>query len=167
MPEPVSRHAFLGRLLACALVIVGCALPALAEEPSPFEKLAGRWVGEGRFGVRDGNTEAVKCRVNYILAGDGRELKQTIRCASAGGNVEIQSVVTHINGMISGTWKELVRDMGGEVRGAVTPRGFRVAVTGETLKANMDIILVNAKQVIEIQFIESNLIGLTLILEKG
>ena len=31
----------------------------------------------------------------------------------------------------------------------------------------MDIVLVGAKQVIEIQFIESNLIGLTLILDKA
>jgi len=76
-------------------------------------------------------------------------------------------VVTHINGTISGTWKELLRDMSGEVSGAVTPRGFRVAVKGETLNANMDIIVLQAKQVIEIQFIDSALIGLTLILEKG
>ena len=31
----------------------------------------------------------------------------------------------------------------------------------------MDIVLVGAKQVIEIQFIDSNLIGLTLILDKA
>jgi len=31
----------------------------------------------------------------------------------------------------------------------------------------MDIILVNAKQVIEIQFINSSLLGLTLVLERG
>ena len=49
----------------------------------------------------------------------------------------------------------------------MTPRGFRVAVKGEALNANMDIVLIGAKQVIEIQFINSSLIGLTLILEKG
>ena len=87
--------------------------------------------------------------------------------ASAGGNVEIQSAVTYKEGAIAGTWKELVRDMSGEVTGTVTPKGFRVAVRGQSLNANMDIVLVGAKQVIEIQFIDSNLIGLTLILDKA
>jgi hypothetical protein len=57
--------------------------------------------------------------------------------------------------------------MNGNISGAVTPRGFRVAVRGESLNANMDIILIHSKQVIELQFIDSSLIGLTLILEKG
>jgi hypothetical protein len=151
-----------------AAMVLSAPLAAKAEPPSPFDKLAGRWVGEGRFGVRDGTTEAVKCRVTYILAGDSHdELKQSIRCASAGGNVEIQSAVTHKDGNIAGTWKELVRDMSGEVTGTVTPKGFRVAVRGASLNANMDIVMAGAKQVIEIQFIESSLIGLTLILDKA
>ena len=154
---------------ACgALLLLAAAVPIRAEEPSPFDKLAGRWVGEGRFGVRDGATEAVKCRVTYILSGDShQDLKQTIRCASAGGNVEVQSQVTHKDGNISGTWKELVRDMSGDVTGTVTPKGFRVAVRGSSLSANMDIVMAGARQVIEIQFIDSNLIGLTLVLNKA
>jgi hypothetical protein len=155
-------------LAVCAIMLVQAApTPALAEEASPFDQLAGRWVGEGRFGIRDGSTEAVKCRVTYILGNSGHELRQTIRCASAGGNVEIQSVVTHNSGAISGIWRELVRDMSGEVSGNVTPKGFRVAVRGGSLNANMDIIMTGGKQVIEIQVIDSSLIGLTLILEKA
>jgi hypothetical protein len=42
-----------------------------------------------------------------------------------------------------------------------------VAITGSELKANMDIIVKDARQIIEIQFVESSLIGLTLILTKG
>jgi hypothetical protein len=139
---------------------------ASALDLSPFEKLAGRWVGEGRLGVRDNATENVKCRVTYIVEGQDH-LKQSIRCASASGSIEVQSAVAHTLGKLSGTWRELVRNMSGEVSGAVTPRGFRVAVRGEDLNANMDIIVLGAKQVIEIQFINSSLIGLTLILEKG
>src|SRR6476646_2512827 len=167
MAVRLLRALTLGTLLAALVILLGQA-PARAEDPSPFDKLAGRWVGEGRFGVRDGTTEAVKCRVTYILAGDSHdELKQSIRCASAGGNVEIQSAVTHKDGNIAGTWKELVRDMSGEVTGTVTPKGFRVAVRGASLNANMDIVMAGAKQVIEIQFIESSLIDLTLILDKA
>jgi hypothetical protein len=42
-----------------------------------------------------------------------------------------------------------------------------VSVRGDSLNANMDIILVDARQVIEIQFIDGSLVGLTLILQKG
>jgi hypothetical protein len=150
---------------------LGIVLPgfrAAAVDVSPFERLAGRWVGEGRLGLRDSPTEKVKCRVTYFHSRAERDqLKQTIRCASAGGSVEVRSLVTHAAGVLSGTWTELVRNMQGELQGTVTPRGFRVAVTGKTLRANMDIALVGAKQVIEIQFFDSALIGLTLVLEKG
>jgi len=162
------------RLRGVALLTAGAALgsalwlaPAGAVDISPFEPLVGRWVGEGRLGVRGTATERVKCRVTYVRLASGDQLKQAIRCASAGGNVEVQSLVSHVGGTLTGSWKELVRNMSGDLTGAVTPRGFRVAVRGESLNANMDIILINTKQVIEIQFIDSSLIGLTLVLEKG
>jgi hypothetical protein len=159
---------------AWALVLAGAVVlgwlatvPARAVDVSPLEKLVGRWVGEGRLGVRDNPTESVKCRVTYVHARAEDQLKQTIRCASGSGNVEVQSVVSHMEGTLTGTWKELTRDMSGDLAGTVTPRGFKVAVKGEALNANMDIVLVGAKQVIEIQFIHNSLMGLTLILDKG
>jgi hypothetical protein len=51
--------------------------------------------------------------------------------------------------------------------GEVTPRGFRISVRGSDLTANMEVILREAKQIVEIQFFDSTLLGLTLILEKG
>jgi hypothetical protein len=158
---------FAASFVAPALALLVWTRPAAAVDISPFEPLVGRWVGEGRLGVRGNATEQVKCRVTYAHAKSGDQLKQSIRCASAGGNVEVQSVVSHAGGKLIGSWKELVRNMSGDLSGTVTPKGFRVAVKGESLNANMDIILINAKQVIEIQFINSSLIGLTLVLEKG
>lgn len=156
--------------LLAAVAAVGLALwraPADAVDVSPFDPLVGRWVGEGRLGVRGNATEQVKCRVTYVRLASGDQLKQAIRCASAGGNVEVQSFVSHLGGALTGSWKELVRNWSGNLSGAVTQKGFRVAVRGESLNANMDIILISSKQVIEIQFINSSLIGLTLVLEKG
>ena len=154
--------------LACTAV-VGLALcsAAHAVDVSPFEPLVGRWVGEGRLGVRGSATEQVKCRVTYARLTSGDQLRQSIRCASAAGNVEVQSVVSHSGGILTGSWKELVRNWSGNLSGTVTPKGFRVAIKGESLTANMDIILIDARQVIEIQFIDSSLIGMTLVLEKG
>jgi hypothetical protein len=158
------------RLLLSFLVagaVPGGAPRAFAVDASPFEKLVGRWVGEGRLGVRDNATEQVKCRVTYILPSPADQLQQTIRCASGSGSIEVRSSVSHAAGALTGTWTELVRNMNGELTGTVTERGFRVHVKGESLKANMDIVVLGPKQIIEIQFIDSNLIGLTLILDKG
>ena len=159
------------RLVFSLLVVMGQAstggLPASAEEPSPFAKVMGRWLGEGRLGIRDGITEHVKCRVTYVVSEQGEQVRQTIRCATDSSSVEVQSTVAHASGKLTGTWKELSRDWSGELTGSVTANGFKVSVKGTELNANMDIIVKDARQIIEIQFIDSTLIGLTLILTKG
>jgi hypothetical protein len=158
------------KALSAAIVqvlTVWCVQPVAAVNVSPLESLAGRWVGEGRLGIKGNATEQVKCRVTYIYVQPEDQLKQSLRCASAGGNVEVQSVIFHAAGKLTGTWRELVRNMGGDLAGTVTPRGFKVNVRGRDLTANMDIILVKATQIVEIQFVNSSLIGLTLVLERG
>jgi len=158
------------RVVVAMLVGAGQALsglPASAEEPSPFAKVMGRWLGEGRLGIRDGITEQVKCRATYVVSGQGEQVRQTIRCATDSSSVEVQSTVAHASGKLTGTWRELSRDWSGELTGTVTAHGFKVAVKGSELNANMDIIVRDTRQIIEIQFIDSSLIGLTLILTKG
>jgi hypothetical protein len=157
----------LAAVAAWGMTTIWRPAPASAVDVSPLESLTGRWVGEGRLGVKGNPTEQVKCRVTYVYVQGGDQLKQNIRCASAGGHVEVHSVVSHVAGKLTGTWQELVRNMSGDLAGTVTPRGFKVTVRGESLTANMDIILVKGKQVIEIQFINSTLLGLTLVLERG
>ena len=137
------------------------------EPTSPLDKLVGRWVGEGFLGIKDGKSEAVKCRVTYIPAESTHQLKQTVRCASAGGSIEVQSHIVYSAGAISGSWSELTRNMRGDLAGKVTPRGFQVMVTGTDLNANMNVVINGPKQIIEIQFNNSSLIGLTLVLTKG
>ena len=138
-----------------------------AGEPSPFTPLIGRWVGEGKLGVKDSPHEVVKCRVTYLAAEDANHLKQNIRCATAGGSIEVLSAIAHNNGQLAGTWSETTHNINGNLTGQVTPRGFRVVVKGEELAANMDIILRDQKQIVEIQFFNSALYGLTLTLTKG
>jgi hypothetical protein len=155
-------------LLGLALALLNSAPPAQAiDAASPFGKLAGRWIGEGRLGMRGGQTEGVKCRVTYIAAEDSDQLRQTVRCASAAGHIEVQSLITHAGGSLSGQWSELIYNMSGGLSGTVTDRGFRVAVNGADLSAHMDVIVAGPRQIIEIQFNNSALIGLTLVLTKG
>lgn len=141
--------------------------PAAVQKTAPFKDLPGRWVGDGRLGLKDGKVETVKCRATYFANATADELKQNIRCASASGKIEVKSTVNAKDGKLSGTWNELVYNLGGEMTGEVTQRGFRIAVRAGDLTANMDVIVMNDRQIVEIQFFNSTLRGLTLILTKG
>jgi hypothetical protein len=157
--------AAFGLILLAAHTTAPQAAPV--EPTSPFNKLVGRWVGEGFLGIKDGPSESVKCRVTYIPAENASHLKQTVRCASSAGSIEVQSAIVHSAGTISGTWSELTRNMRGDLSGKVTPRGFQVMVVGTDLSANMNVVINGPRQIIEIQFNNSSLIGLTLVLTKG
>ncbi len=165
----VRTHAKLA-LIAAVLSIAAASAgpdPGIANAHAPLENLAGRWTGDGRLGFKDGKAETVSCRATYFVDSGTAELKQNIRCASASGKIEVKSSVTEKNGALTGTWTELIYSMTGELTGQVTPRGLRVAVKGPDLDANMDIIVKDTKQIIEIQFHNTTLVGLTLILTKS
>jgi hypothetical protein len=162
----VRSRTLLAFMLALLLASQNAVLAA-ADDASPFDKLAGRWVGEGRLGVRDSPSETVRCRVTYFVEEGGHQLRQSIRCATQSGAIEVASTVTHAGGRLAGTWQERTRNWAGDVTGTIHPHGFKVAVRGENLTANMDIVVKGERQIIEIQFLNSSLIGLTLVLTKG
>lgn len=138
-----------------------------AEALTTLDLLLGRWTGEGRLGFAEGKFENVKCRVTYLKAEAAGSLKQNIRCASASGNIEVLSDLTQTGTDLSGKWVETVRNMSGDLTGHTTPTGFRVEIKGPDLNANMDIIVRGPRQLVEIQFHNSTLIGLSLMLVKG
>ena len=155
-------------LAACMMValLLGASLEASAQAPASFDKFAGLWVGEGRLGTRAGQTEMVKCRATYRSEQQGTALKQSIRCASAGGSIEVKVAAQLEGENISGGWEETTRGWTGRLAGATTPQGLKVRIRGENISANMDVIVRDALQVVEIQFIDGALLGLTLILKK-
>lgn len=163
------------RMAAVALLLCGGLAPTPAADAAPqsvgpFANLDGWWGGVGRLRFKDGKTEDVKCRATYFIEGQGEELKQTIRCASGSGKIEVKSTVRHSAGKLSGEWNEVMYNVNGVLEGEVTPRGYRVTVKGTegtTLSANMDIIVKDKRQMVEIQFFSETLIGLTLMLSKG
>lgn len=143
---------------------------AAAPPGSAFASFPGRWTGEGRLGFKDGKTEAVTCRATYFVDETSGDLSQNIRCASPSGKIEVKSHVSEKDGLLSGTWNELIYNMSGELTGKVTKAGFLVAVrgTGESdLNATMDILVKDTRQIVEIHFNSSTLLGLTLVLAKS
>lgn len=161
------RKALFTALLLVACCSLGPQVRGLAADVSPFKELPGRWVGQGRLGLQNGQAETVKCRATYFLSDSTDQLKQNIRCASASGKIEVKSLVTHNAGKLTGTWKEQIYELGGDLTGEVTPRGFRIKVVGSGLTANMEVIVNDGRQIVEIQFFDSTLVGLMLILQKG
>jgi len=169
----IGRSTVQMLLAGFAMVLAVTAAPAVDAAPQavgPFASLDGWWGGEGRLRFKDGKTEQVKCRATYFIENEGNGLKQTIRCASGSGKIEVKGTVRHADGKLSGEWTETGYNINGVLDGAVTPRGFRVTVKGtegSSLSANMDIIVKDARQMVEIQFFSDTLVGLTLLLNKG
>ncbi len=120
------------------------------------------------IGYKASPPEKIKCRATYLMGDTMDEVKQTIRCATAGGNVEIVSNVKESGGKLSGHWKETIHNFEGDLTGDVTPKGFRVVVKSADVTANMDIVLDGGKQAVEIQFADAtSLRGITLVMTKG
>ncbi len=141
--------------------------PSAADLKNLFEIFPGRWVGNGRLFFKGGKTENVKCRVTYFLSGDSAELKQTIRCASASGKIEVKSLMRHDGKTLSGTWHETIYEMKGALSGKPIKNGLNVRVNGDRLSATMQLLFLKGKQIAEIHFNSETLIGLTLVLKKG
>lgn len=158
---------FIAVALLSAVSLFAVAEPSKADTVSPFASLPGRWVGEGRLGIKDNAPETVKCRATYTAGANADELKQAIRCATAGGSIEVLSTLVNAAGKLKGVWQETTHNIGGDLDGEVTPRGFRITVKGSDLAANMDVITRQDQQIVEIQFFNSTLIGLTLLLKRG
>lgn len=158
------RSITIASLLAALLFV---AHEAQAVTASPFAPLLGRWSGIGMIGYKESPAEKIKCRATYLLTDTEDELKQTIRCATAGGAVEIISNVKESGGKLTGHWKETIHNFEGDLIGDVTPKGFHVVIQGSDVAANMDLVVNNDKQAVEIQFTNSSLIGMTLVMTKG
>lgn len=135
--------------------------------PPKLEPFVGWWIGEGRLGFRDGKTENVKCRAVYRRAKEFAGLNQTIRCATNSGTVEIVSKIELDGDDLVGRWDERKYGLSGVLKGNAVPGGFRVEVSGSDLHANMTVLARNDRQVVEVQFNETSLIGLSVILTRG
>ncbi|HVZ04869.1 hypothetical protein [Hyphomicrobium sp.] len=150
----------------CAAIVPLRSADAITT--SPFAALVGRWTGEGVLGFKASKPERVKCRATYILdPASQNELKQTIRCATSSGAIEVISNIKEAGGKLTGHWKETIHNFEGDLTGDVTPKGFRVIVRGADISANMDIVVRGSMQAVEIQFVNSSLIGLSMAMKKG
>lgn len=162
----IASRTFLVALFFAAGSLASRSADAIAT--SPFDALVGRWIGDGILGFKESKPERVKCRATYLLdAASENELKQTIRCATSSGAIEVISNLKEAAGKLTGHWKETIHNFEGDLTGEITPKGFRIIVKGADITANMDIIVRGTLQAVEIQFVNSSLVGLSMAMKKG
>ena len=154
------RFAYVGgssrRIVAVGLALaLSAAAPALAQRAaaaeSGFGGVAGTWSGAGTISTASGNTERIRCRVNYTLTGGGNGLHQDLRCASDSYNFQVASDIVNQGGAISGTWSEVTRGVTGNVSGRMSGGAIQVSVTGPAFSAGLSISTSGSRQTVMIR----------------
>lgn len=140
---------------------------AASEEAKPFQQLLGWWIGSGRLGFKSGEIETVRCRATYRNGRNQNQLLQAVRCASPSGQIEVKSEIESVGLRLSGTWTETKYAYSGKLTGQVIQGGFLVRVSGDGVSASMTVFAKGDRHVVEIQFHDSSLIGLTMVFGRG
>jgi hypothetical protein len=141
------------KVLGVGLVVAaGCALglATAAAQANPVSDLAGYWTGTGSVVLTNGNTEQVKCAVIYKVSPNGREVKQSLRCASPAYNINAAAELQVNSGAVSGKWEEKNYSQTGDVTGKLTDAGFSLAIKGLNFSAAMNVNGSACKQSINI-----------------
>jgi len=81
--------------------------------------------------------------------------------------VDIKSEIQEAWFQLKGTWRERTYEFEGDLLGETIEGGFRVSVSGTDIKANMTVFVKGKRQIVEVQFLDNELIGLSIIFEKG
>jgi hypothetical protein len=112
---------------------------APAARLGPFEGLAGVWTGRGTIELEGGSTERIRCKATYAVRGDAQGLNQTLLCASDSYRFELKSNVVAHNGVLSGTWHETTRNVGGTLEGRASDGRFNVEVSAPSFTARLQL----------------------------
>lgn len=141
------------RSFAAAAVLLGAALPALADDGarSPFSGLNGTWSGDGTITLADGSSEKIRCRASYAVEGLGMALTQALRCASASYQFDVQSNVrSDAAGALAGTWSEATRQVSGDISGHAAPGRIETAVATLGFSAQLSVATRGTRQTVSI-----------------
>jgi hypothetical protein len=143
---------FLRSRIVAAGVFVTLIFSSLAAhaEPGPFAEMAGVWSGTGTISLDNGASERIRCRATYAVSGDGSGLNQTLICASDTYKFELKSDVLAKNGLLSGTWSEVSRNVGGNLDGRASNGQFDVVVSAASFKAKLSVTTHANRQAVSI-----------------
>ncbi len=135
-------------LLVLSLGLAGSA--GQAAVITPFQAMAGSWVGGGTLSMADGQLERLRCRAAYDVGGRGEALRLNIRCASPSYNFDLASEVQNRGGAISGSWGEASRNASGSISGRAVGDRIEAAAQGQNFAANLSLTTRGNRQTISI-----------------
>jgi hypothetical protein len=130
----ISRRLFVAASVGAAMVL---SISTSFAESGPFAGMSGVWTGRGTIQLDGGSTENIRCRATYAVSGDGQGLNQVLLCASDSYKFELKSDVVAKGGVLSGTWKETSRNVGGSLTGRAGNGQFNVDVSAPTFTARL------------------------------
>lgn len=138
-------------IIARVLIIFTAVVTAVPASAGQFDRFAGRWAGWGQLGLSNGSVERMKCVTTYKVKNGGAGATQNFRCNSA--NYRFDAVVdyTATGGKLSGTWRERIYSIGGNVVGAYTGNSLRYIARAETFLSRVKISTSRCSQAIDIR----------------
>jgi hypothetical protein len=137
------------RILAAA-VLASMAGAAHAAPAGPVGDLPGRWSGTGAVIYQNGESEQVKCVATYFIEPSSGSVRQNLRCASRGYDIDATANLKVNGGQVSGAWEERRWSATGSVAGQLTSDGFNLSIQGDSFSAAMAVTTSSCKQSISI-----------------
>ena len=143
---PFAPRRFALSIAAASIVsMIGFSSASFAQS-GPFSGLDGAWNGTGTVTLADGNSERIRCRASYKVAGGGGALQQTLRCASDSYKFDLSSDVTTSGNSVTGNWSEASRGVSGQITGTATQGQINVLVQAAGFAANLQVATKGNKQ---------------------
>lgn len=125
----------------CLMIFVYVAGTGSALAQGPFSGFAGSWAGSGSVTFNNGASERIRCRSQYSTSSGDNALEQTLRCASASYQFQLNTDIKHSNGTISGSWTESTNDVSGQVTGQASDGRIRAVVKGSGFEASVAVTM--------------------------
>ncbi|MBR0798527.1 hypothetical protein JQ615_24365 [Bradyrhizobium jicamae] len=142
------------------------ASPLQAAPASPFLAMAGSWSGGGTLTTSDGGQEQLRCRANYDVAGDGVQLRLSLKCASQSYAFDLAGDVEYRGGAISGAWTESSRNASGTISGHAAGDHVEAAARGNNFSANLSLTTRGGRQSVSIRPQQSSVTDVSLALAR-
>jgi hypothetical protein len=132
-------------LTAAAVFILGALAPSPGHTQSgPFAGLAGNWAGTGTIFLDDGSKERIRCRASYAVT--GANMAMTLTCASEAYKFQFSADVADQAGLVTGTWSEVSRNVGGLLQGRGGAGLFELVASAAGFNANISLRTMGNKQ---------------------
>lgn len=159
----IYAHAIKAAGVGAVLML---SVSASQAQSGPFSGFDGSWSGAGTVSLSDGTSERIRCRATYKVGGSGKELAQTLRCASDSYKFDLSSNVVSQGDRISGNWSEASRNVNGQLQGTAGGGRIEVFVEAAGFAATINLTTRGNKQSVQISS-KGDIRGVNISMVKG